>query len=151
MWHSGDPNPEPLDFRTSALPIELECQVFIGFSAAYHCSLLGFIGLPYDWNHWLLTVASVCSPFYAEVLLTYISWPLLRKFLLAPLEKILGAPLPLRDWVWHVHDRPSVIALEYSTIENALLNQVLLEICFRLHLHVIICAFAFIKADTYLN
>ena len=32
-----------------------------------------FIGLPYDWNHRLLTVASVCSPFYAEVLLTYIS------------------------------------------------------------------------------
>ena len=28
-----------------------------------------FIGLPYDWNHRLLTVASVCSPFYAEVLL----------------------------------------------------------------------------------
>ena len=32
-----------------------------------------FIGLPYDWNHQLLTVASVCSPFYAEVLLAYIS------------------------------------------------------------------------------
>ena len=32
-----------------------------------------FIGLPNDWNHRLLTVASVCSSFYAEVLLTYIS------------------------------------------------------------------------------
>ena len=38
-----------------------------------------FIGLPYDWNHRLLTVASVCSPFYAEVLLAYISRALSRR------------------------------------------------------------------------
>ena len=100
LWHSGDPNPEPLDCRSSALPIELECQVFIGSSAGCHCSLLWkyvlfrwdseremyvnstsvtvwFQSYGYPINrvtvHRLLTVASVCLPFYAEVLLTYIS------------------------------------------------------------------------------
>ena len=40
MWRSGDPNPEPLDCRSSALPIELGRQIFIGSFAGCHCSLL---------------------------------------------------------------------------------------------------------------
>ena len=77
MWRSGDPNPEPLDCRSSALPTELAQSVE---HSTGNREVRGsdprnvtFIGLPYDWNHRLLTVASVCSPFYAEVLLTYIS------------------------------------------------------------------------------
>ena len=31
MWRSGDPNPEPLDCRSSALPIELERQALDAF------------------------------------------------------------------------------------------------------------------------
>ena len=79
-------------YNTSSRNLGLQYQIPISYRYFFRFTNFRLSRLPYDWNHRLLTVASVCSPFYAEVLLTYISTSTLTN--LSPLLWFLTPDTP---------------------------------------------------------